>query len=58
MNDQGQAGELLELAGLLEGSSFRVWPKYAATKDENGRNRTYDIEKRKRLVRDISTFSN
>jgi len=31
MNDQGQAGELLELAGLLEGSSFRVWPKYAAT---------------------------
>jgi hypothetical protein len=24
----------------------------------NGRKRTYDIEKRKRSVRDISTFSN
>jgi hypothetical protein len=29
-----------------------------STKDKNGRKRTYDIEKRKRSVRDISTFSN
>jgi hypothetical protein len=57
VNEGTKEGKKVRSGGLAS----RWWVgggRALVTEDENGRKRTYDIKKRKRSIRNISTFNN